>query len=97
MQRLRNTTAVVGLATSMALTWILTEGASLASATTRYRSGAVRTQLASHLSQGVGAPAPGGLVSTGATVMAGIVALLAVAALAFMVVTFIRRRVVSTA
>jgi hypothetical protein len=98
VQRLRNTTAVVGLATSMALAWILTEGASLASATTRYRSGAVRTQLASHLSQSAGgAPAPAGLVSTGATVMAGIVALLAVAALAFMVVTFIRRRVVTTA
>ena len=96
MQRLKYTAAMVGLATSVALAWILSEGASLAAATTRYRSGAVRTQLASH-GGSVTAPTAAGLVSTGATVMAAVVALLAVAALAFMVVTFIRRRVVTTA
>jgi hypothetical protein len=44
------------------------------------------------------AGAPGSaFVSSGANVMAGVVALLAVAAFAFMVVTFIRRRVITTA
>ena len=96
MQRLRNMAAVVGLVVAAALTWILTEGASLAGASTRYRSGGVaRTQLAGHYSQGAGAGSRA-FVPMGANLMAGFVALLVVAALSFMVVTFIRRRTVAT-
>jgi len=84
--------ATLGLATVAATAWILTEGASLAAATTRYRSGTFRTQLVGHYGGGANAQAPAGLVPTGADVMATIVALLAVLALAFLVVTFIRRR-----
>jgi hypothetical protein len=94
VQRLVNTAAMVGLAVTGVLLWILTEGASLAAAATRDRSGAVRTQLVSHVGP---AGAPGSaFVSSGSNVMAGVVALLAVAAFVFMVVTFIRRRVVTT-
>ena len=97
MQRLRNMAAMFGLVVVAALTWILTEGASLAAASTRYRSGGVvRTQLAGHFGQGAGAGSRA-FAPMGANFMAGFVALLAVAALFFMVVTFIRRRVVSTA
>jgi hypothetical protein len=96
VQRLRNTAAVFGLGVSAAVTWILTEGASLAGASTRYRSGgAARTQLIGHYGHGTGA-GPTTLVSMGANLMAGIVFLLMVTALVFMVVTFIRRRVVTT-
>jgi hypothetical protein len=92
VQRLHKTVATLGLATIAAVAWIVTEGASLASATTRYRSGTFRTQLAGHYGGGAPAPTPGGLMATGADVMAAIVALLAVMAFAFLVVTFIRRR-----
>jgi hypothetical protein len=88
---------VVGWAAVVALGWILTEGASLAAASTRYRSGGVaRTQLVGHYGRGTGA-GPTAFVSMGANLMAGVVALLLVAALVFMVVTFIRRRTVTTA
>ena len=95
MQRLGNRAALFGVVATGALIWILTEGASLAAAATRYRSGgAVRTQLVGHYGQGTRS-GPTAFVSMGAQLMAGIVALLLVAALAFMVVTFIRRRMVS--
>ena len=95
MQGLRNMAATFGLVVVAAMTWILTEGASLAGASTRYRSGGVgRTQLAGHYSQGAGAGSKA-FVPMGADLMAGFVALLAVAALCFMVVTFIRRRTVT--
>jgi uncharacterized membrane protein len=85
------------LAATGALVWILTEGASFAAAATRYRSGGVtRTQLVGHYGQGASSGSPA-FVPMGADLMAGVVGLLLVAALVFMVVTFIRRRVVTTA
>jgi hypothetical protein len=89
-------TTTAGLAAIGAFAWFLTEGASCAGATTRYRSGTFRTQLVSHYGAGANGQASAGIVPTGADVMASLVLVMAVLALAFLVVTFIRRRMVTT-
>jgi len=73
----------------MTLAWSVTVGAAAASAA-RLRSGTLHAQLVSHVT-------PSGTTSSphlfGSGVMAAIVGALAVLALAFLVVTLIRRRV----
>jgi hypothetical protein len=86
--------ALVGTATLAAMIWTMTAGCAVASASTRLRSGALHAQLVSHVSSGAGANAlSSGLTLKGSAVMAGIVGALALCALAFLVVTLIRRRV----
>ena len=86
--------ALVGTATSAAIIWILTAGSAVASASTRLRSGILHTQLVSHVSAGTGANAvSSGLTLKGSSVIAAIVAVLALLAFAFLLVTLIRRRV----
>jgi hypothetical protein len=90
--RLQLWAAVVGTAALAVMVWSVTTGTAAASASTRLRSGAVHAQLASHVATG-GNAVSSGISLKGSGVMAGIVGALAVFALAFLVVTFIRRRV----
>jgi hypothetical protein len=80
---------MVGVATVAVLTWA---GGSVASASTRTRSGVVHAQLASHVTGSAGTLSSG-LAVRGSGIMAAVVAVLAVSSLAFLVVTFIRRRI----
>jgi hypothetical protein len=84
--------ATAATATLGALAWSLTAGSGVASASTRLRSGSIHAQLASHVAGGANALSSG-LNLNGAGVMAAIVGALAVSSVAFLVVTFIRRRV----
>jgi hypothetical protein len=84
--------AMVAAATVGALIWSVTAGSALASATTRLRSGTLHAQLVSHVTAGANT-VPGGMALTGSGVMAAVVGALALFALAFLVVTLIRRRV----
>ena len=93
MARIRS--ALVG---TMTLVAMIMAGPAVASASTRLRSGTLHAQLVSHVSAGAGAGAGANTVSSGLTlegsaVMAAIVGVLALCALAFLIVTFIRRRV----
>ena len=92
-QYLRKIVVSLGIASTCAMTLALVAGTSVAGATTRYRSGSVRNQLAStaHLSTSGTTSGPLGL--TGPTVMASVVGLMALLAVGFIVVTLIRRRV----
>ncbi len=81
--------AMVGAATVGFLTW---SGCGVASASTRSRSGAVHAPLASHVTGGASALSSG-LALRGSGIMAAVVGALAVSSLAFLVVTFIRRRI----
>jgi hypothetical protein len=81
--------AMVGVATVGAFLWSVTAGSAVASASTRLRSGTVHAQLASHVSHAV----PAGLQIEGSGVMAAIVGVLAVSSVAFLIVTFVRRRI----
>ncbi len=74
------------------LAWSVTAGSTVASASTRLRSGTLHAQLVSRVSPGPHS-LPSGLTVRGAGVMATIVGVLAVLALTFLIVTFIRRRV----
>jgi hypothetical protein len=85
---------MMAAATVGALIWSVTAGSALASAATRLRSGALHAQLVSHVSAGANT-APAGVALSGSGVMAAIVGALALFALAFLVVTLIRRRVTS--
>jgi hypothetical protein len=78
---------------SAVLIWSVTAGSAVASASTRLRSGAVHAQLVSHVAAGTNAVSSAGLTIKGSGVMAGVVGALAVFALAFLIVTFIRRRI----
>ena len=83
---------VLAAAATLGVLLSVTTGSAIASATTRLRSGAVHAQLASHVTAGANTvPASLGLKGTG--VMAAVVGVLALFALAFVVVTLIRRRV----
>jgi hypothetical protein len=84
--------AMVTVATAGALIWSVTAGSALASAATRLRSGALHAQLVSHVTAGANT-APAGAALTGSGVMASVVGALALFALAFLVVTLIRRRI----
>ena len=87
VRQLRVWAALLGAAN----VWSVTAGPAVASASTRLRSGTIHAQLVSHVS-----PGANGLAIKGSSVMAGVVAALAVFALAFLIVTFIRRRVISS-
>ena len=91
-RQLRTMAALVGTATVAGLAWSITVGTAAAGASTRIRSGSLHAQLVSHVSTGANALSPGGTVR-GSDVMAVIVGAMAVFALAFLIVTFIRRRV----
>jgi hypothetical protein len=82
---------MVGLVTVGALGWIATAGSSIASAATTSRLSA-HTFGAAHLTS-VSSGASTQAVQ-GADIMAGIVGGLAFLALAFVIMTFVRRRVV---
>jgi hypothetical protein len=85
----RKLQVLMGAATLGALLWSVSAGSAVASASTRLRSGAVRAQLVSHVSAGTSA----GISLTGSGVMAAVVGALALFAVAFLVVTLIRRRI----
>ena len=84
--------ARVVTATLAGLTWSVAAGTAVAGADTRLRSGSVHAQLVSRVSSGAHALSPS-LALTGSDVIAAIVGILAVLALAFLIVTFIRRRI----
>jgi hypothetical protein len=92
---IRALAAMMGAAALASAAWLVTAGASVASASTRLRSGTLHAQLVSHVASGTSGAnsVTSGLALKGSGVMAGLVAALAVFALAFLVVTFIRRRV----
>jgi hypothetical protein len=94
MARIR--AALVGTTMLTAVIWTVTAGSAVASASTRLRSGTLHTQLVSHVSAGAGTGAnaiSSGLPLKGSAVISAIVGVLALCALAFLVVTLIRRRV----
>jgi hypothetical protein len=86
--------AAAGTATLAALTWSVTAGTAVAGAATRVRSGTLHAQLVSHVSTAAN-PVSTGLPLKGSNVIAEIVGVMAVLAVAFLVVTFIRRRITS--
>jgi hypothetical protein len=89
MARIR--VALLGTAT---LLTVVIAAPAVASASTRLRSGTLHAQLVSHVSVGSGANAvSSGLTLKGSAVMAIIVGVMALCALTFLIVTFIRRRV----
>jgi hypothetical protein len=90
LRRAALTTTVIA-ATLVALAWSAVAGSTAASAAGRLRSGTVHAQLASHVTK-VANGVPTGLQVQGSNVMAAVVAALAFFALAFVVVTLIRRR-----
>ena len=90
--RLQRWVAIGAMAAASCLVWLATAGTAVASASTRLRSGAVRAQLVSHVSS-AGASSGSGIVPNGANAMAAVVGLMALLALVFLVVTFIRRRI----
>ncbi len=92
MRQVRALAATVGLAVVAGCALGLILGTTVASATTRLRSGTLHSQLASHVPAGAGA-APPDLALTGANVTAAVVGTMALLALAFIVVTLIRRRI----
>jgi len=84
--------AMVGAALAATLAASVFVGSAAASAASRFRSGSQPAHLVSHVT-------PGGneaSVLTGSNVMAGIVGSLAVVALAYLIVTYIRRRTALT-
>ncbi len=89
MRQLRHRSAIGGGATVVVVAWVVA-ASSGAAAAARVRSGTFRAQFASHVSPA--GSTSSGLAATGAHVVAGVVATLALAALAFLVVTFVRRR-----
>jgi hypothetical protein len=92
MRQLRVFAAMAGSATVGALMWLVTAGSTLASATTRLRSGSLHAQLVSHVTPGTNSVSSS-LGLHGTDVMAAIVGAMAVLSVAFLIVTFIRRRV----
>jgi hypothetical protein len=88
----RQRRVLLGAATLGAFLWSISAGSGVASATTRLRPGALHAQLVSHVSAGANA-VPAGISLKGTGVMAAIVGVLALFALAFLVVTLIRRRI----
>jgi hypothetical protein len=88
----RQLRVLAAMASMGVVAWSVTAGASVASASTRLRSGTLHAQLVSRVSPGAHS-LPSGLTVRGAGVMATIVGVLAVLALTFLIVTFIRRRV----
>ncbi len=90
--RLRSGAALGGVAAASCLVWLATAGSTVAAASTRLRSGAVREQLVNHVNA-VGSAAQPSIVPNGANAMFAVVALMALLAFVFLVVTFIRRRV----
>jgi hypothetical protein len=91
VRKLRVMAAMVGVAAAATCALSVVMGSTLASASTRLRSGSLHAQLVSHVTP-VGNTAPSGVIA-GSNVIAAIVGTLAILALAFLVVTFIRRRV----
>jgi len=97
----REWAAVIVSAAAGALCWLVTTGAGVASAApaafgTGAGLGAARAQLVGRIASPTGpSTTSAGLPLGGADIMAGIVALLAVLAFLFLVVTFVRRRVLA--
>jgi hypothetical protein len=87
MRRCRGIVFLIPVSTALAAACAALVAASPASATSRLGSRTLHTQLVSHVS------ASNGLVLGAADVMSALVAVLATLAFAFLVVTFIRRRV----
>jgi hypothetical protein len=83
----------ITVASTCALVWVATAGMEVAGAATRLRSGSVRAQLLDSSARVApnGNAAPG-LHLAGPDVMAAFVGLMAVVAMFFLVVTFVRRR-----
>jgi hypothetical protein len=94
-RRVRVIAAMGGMAAVGAVAWLLTAGSAVASATTRLRSGNLHAQLVSHVSPGA-SPVSSGLGLRGSDVMAAVVATMALLAVVFLIVTFIRRRVAAS-
>lgn len=92
MRQQRVIASAIGIATTAAVTLALGPGTAPAGATTRLRSGTLHGQLAGHVSSASGLGS-GPLSLAGANVMAVVVATLALLALAFVLVTLIRRRI----
>ena len=94
MQRQFRRLAVALLSVSTgAVALVLLAGAGLADAATRYRSGRVRADLVDSTARVASNGSAGSrLHLTGPDVMASFVALMAILALVFLVVTLIRRR-----
>ena len=90
MRQLRVRAAMVGVAAATTWTWTVALCSAAASASTRLRSGSLHAQLASRVTP-AGGTTPAGLLA-GSDVMAGVVGALAVLSLAYLIVTFIRRR-----
>ena len=91
MHQNRILASLIGITTTAAIALALVLEAAPASATTRLRSGTLHAQLASHVSPAGAGSGP--LALSGANVMATVVGTLALLALAFVVVTLIRRRI----
>lgn len=92
-RQVRKVAVTLSYASICALAWAVTGGMEVASAATRSRSGGVRALLLDSSTRvapnGTAAP---GLHLASAYVMAAFVGLMAVVAMLFLVVTFVRRR-----
>ena len=91
MRQLRVFAGKVVVTTAGTLAWSLMAGCAVASAVTQGRSGSRHAPLLSHVTPGRSTASSGFL--TGSDIMGGVVGALAVLALAYLIVTFIRHRV----
>jgi hypothetical protein len=97
VRQCRSVTAAISLVAVAAVACLATAGAAAAGAAKPPGGGLARAQLIGRFSpHGASSPVPG-LASSGSEVMAAVVATLAVLALAFLIVTFSRRRMTSAA
>ena len=92
--RFQNMAVRVCLISASAAGWLLILGPGVADAATRFRSGSVRSHLLGLTTRvAPNGTASSGLHLTGPDVMASFVAVMAILAFLFIVVTFIRRRI----
>ncbi len=91
MRQRRVRAAMVGVAAAATLAWSVLAGCAAASAAARLHSGSLHAQLVSHVTPGASSASSG--LQTGPDIMGGVVGALAVLALAFLVVSYIWRRV----
>ena len=95
MRRCRNVVAAISLVVVAVVACLATAGAAVAGAAEPLHRGLAHAQLIGRFSPNRGSSTLPGLTSSGSDVIAAFVATLAVVALGFLVVTFMRRRMMS--
>jgi hypothetical protein len=97
VRQCRNVTAAISLVAVAVVAYLVTAGADVVGATRPARRGLTHARLVGRFApNGASGPVPG-LGSSGSEVIAAFVATLAVLSLAYLIVTFVRRKTTSAA